>query len=482
MAATATTGRNLADVHTFIAGAHAGDAEGEVWHYSDRDLAEIARNFALLSRGPRPLHRVPVVVTHDGVEAYGWVASARARGGDFYTDWRDVELKLKAAIEERRFDSVSAEIRRDFKAPDGRVIPGQYLYRVSVLGADVPRGKGMEPLSAAKWFSEKGAGRKLQGVRPMATDAAAADTGSGSGSGTSTPGTAAEALQQELLDQGISQELLDSLDEPQLVLLYRDVTTGGTGEPADVSGTSTMSDPATLTRADLLAGLAALGHAEAELSGKSDEELRALLAQSRQSGGTRTMSDTRKPASSRAAGGSGGHTPDPAADLGRKFADLQATVRRLEGQAASLAATQQAAQVQAQARLKDATKQRVYDAVRQAQAEKRVEAWELDESDPQTLSLPQQLLLLDATTPVTRKFADATGKEVTVSRTPLDDALEALKKRPARKFSELAVGGGQGNAASKRMLDLAKQMTERRRPGGRTLEERLNMLPSRAAR
>jgi hypothetical protein len=429
-------GEKLLGVHTFAAGDHPGDAEGEVWTYTPGDLAEIARNFALLSRGPRPLHRVPVVVTHDGAEAYGWVRAAKAAGADFFTDWEDVNPGLKAAIDARKFDSVSAEIRKDFKGPDGRTIPGQYLYRVSVLGADVPRVKGLAPLSAAKWFGEKGGGRKLTGVRRMA------DTGT-----TTAPGTAAEALQQELLGEGISQELLDSLDEPQLVLLFRDVKGEEAGEPdpAKPGGGADMADPATMTREELIAELVAAGHDEAALQGKSDEELRALLTETRAQkpgGGTRTMSDGVKPASGTgSAGNPGVTTPGPASDLERKFAELQATVRRLEGQAAAVTATQRAALAQEQARLREATKGRVYDACAQARRENRLEAWELDESDPQTLSYPQQLLLLDAVNPVTRKFADASGKEVTVSRTPLDDALEALKKRPVRKFSELAVRG-----------------------------------------
>jgi hypothetical protein len=432
-------GEKLRGVHTFAAGDHPGDAEGEVWTYTPGDLAEIARNFALLSRGPRPLHRVPVVVTHDGAEAYGWVRAARAAGADFLTDWEDVNPGLKAAIDARKFDSVSAEIRKDFKGPDGRTIPGQYLYRVSVQGAQVPRVKGLAPLSAAKWFGEKGGGRKLTGVRRMA------DTGT-----TTAPGTAAEALQQELLGEGISQELLDSLDEPQLVLLFRDVKGEEAGEPDPVKpgGGADMADPATMTREELIAELVAAGHDEAALQGKTDDELRALLTETRAQkpgGGTRTMSDGVKPASGTGSAGNPGanstSAPGPASDLERKFAELQATVRRLEGQAAAVTATQKAALAQEQARLREATKGRVYDACAQARRENRLEAWELDESDPQTLSYPQQLLLLDAVNPVTRKFADASGKEVTVSRTPLDDALEALKKRPVRKFSELAVRG-----------------------------------------
>jgi hypothetical protein len=316
------------------------------------------------------------------------------------------------------------------------VFPGQYLYRVSVLGYDVPRAKGMEPLSAAKWFAEKGGGRKLTGVKAMADTTTTA---------TAAPGTAAEALQQELLGEGISQELLDTLDEPQLVLLYRDVTGEEEGEPnPDKPVAPDMADPAGMTRDQLIAELLQLGRQQAELDKLSDDELRSLLTQARQQnpgGGARNMSDGVRPASGTGAAGSPGiTTPGPAPDR-RLFAELQASVRRLESQAAAVSATQKAALAQEQARLKEATRGRVYDTVNRLRHENRVEAWELDESDPATLSLPQQLLLLDAVNPVTRTFADPQGKQVTVSRTPLDDALESLKKRPVRKFSELAVRG-----------------------------------------
>lgn len=147
-------GAVLQGVETFAAGEYAGDRPGELWRFGESDLASIVQNFQRLSSGSRPLHRVPVVVTHDGVQAYGWVRGARGRGELLHTDWQDVVPQLQAAVREGRLKKVSAEVRYDFKDRHGKVYPGPYLYRVAVLGHDVPRVKGLADLPREQWFSE----------------------------------------------------------------------------------------------------------------------------------------------------------------------------------------------------------------------------------------------------------------------------------------------------------------------------------------
>lgn len=136
-------------VETFAAGEYEGDEDGETWKYSDSDIQTIARNFQTLSAGDNPLHKVPVVRTHDNVNAHATVANAKARGDLLTTDWRDVDPKLRQDIDAKRVFKVSAEIKRDFRDKDGKLIAkGPYLYRIAVLGADVPRVKGLADVEA----------------------------------------------------------------------------------------------------------------------------------------------------------------------------------------------------------------------------------------------------------------------------------------------------------------------------------------------
>jgi hypothetical protein len=151
----------IRNVETFATGEYPGDNEGEVWKYADRDLSQIVRNFDALSKGPNPTHRVPVVVTHDGTHAAGWVKATRKDGELLLTDWSDVSPDLQRAITNKRLLKVSAEVKKDFTDKDSRVTPGHYLYRVAVLGADVPRVKGLADIPANK-FADGQPGRRIE--------------------------------------------------------------------------------------------------------------------------------------------------------------------------------------------------------------------------------------------------------------------------------------------------------------------------------
>jgi hypothetical protein len=155
-------------IETFAAGEYDGDADGEKWKYSDDDIATIARNFKTLSAGDKPVHRVPVAVTHDQIHSHGWVKAAAAKdhadgdaGALLTTDWEHVSPGLRRAIKDRSIRKVSAEIKTDFADRTGKVIaPGPYLYRIVVLGADVPRVKGLEDIPAT--FADGKPGRRVE--------------------------------------------------------------------------------------------------------------------------------------------------------------------------------------------------------------------------------------------------------------------------------------------------------------------------------
>jgi hypothetical protein len=435
-AAVAEPGTTLEGIRTLRAGDHPGDEPGEVWTYSESDLAGIARTTALLLDAG--LHTPPVAATHDGVEALGWVSGVRSRGEFLVTDWRDVRPKLRLAILERRFENVSAEIKPEFLAPDG-TRHGPYLFRVVVLGADVPRSKGTG-LEGAVWHSDAGPpARRMQGVRPMADGA---------------PANLEDQALESLKGKGLSDDTLAIVkkDEKLLSLLVRDLTGGG-APPADAGGAAAMAlvDGVEMDRQAIVDELVnAFGHDPAELDGMSDDELAALLSQERAAGGgTAPMSEPNTPDATSVTGAAGagkGENPAPApsvpaleaaveAVLERKFAEkIKAIDRRLT----ATDRTAKAVQHNQRQASREAVRKRVYETCRGLQETGQVEPWEMDETNPGVLSLPQQLLLLDAERPLTRTFAEG-GKAKTVTRTALDEAIEALKKRPARKFSERVV-------------------------------------------
>lgn len=142
-------GGTIRGVETFAVCEVPGNTPGEKWKYTDADLDAIVRNFAVLSAGENPAHTVPVVQTHDGVNAHGRVTGITKTGELLLTDWDEVSPDLYKKIRNKRLPKVSPEIDRDFKDKDGNIIAkGPYLYRVAVIGADVPRVKGLADVEA----------------------------------------------------------------------------------------------------------------------------------------------------------------------------------------------------------------------------------------------------------------------------------------------------------------------------------------------
>jgi hypothetical protein len=432
MGATATTG-TLSQVETFAVGVYPGDAPGEVWAFTAADLAEITRNFWRLSAGPRPLHRVPVVVTHDGRSAFGWVNAARYRAGILFTDWEQIDPVLEKAIKAGRFRKVSAEVKPDFMDRAGRHY-GQYLYRVAVLGADVPRVKGLADIPAT--FADPAPGRrfvralKFAEARNMADTATVDDKRKAVGDYYSLP-----------------QDLIDSFSDDQVEMGATAIlkeAAGGDGAPAadapaDGTVTAAEGDSATMSREELVAALTDLGEDPAALDALSDDELRARYDELMGAGGAVMSEQT--------------GTPKQAAPAAAQtFADPAAVTRVIDTAVRrGLAQISRAGKAAAEAREKAAAADaaRAHDAKCRTFGDEMVRTgiWapaDIDESNPRVLCKLQQLLRLDDTQ--VRTFKEC-------RTTDLDAAMEEIRRQKPRKFSERVaqpVGGAESVSPDRR--------------------------------
>jgi hypothetical protein len=360
-------------VETFAPGAHPGDEPGETWDYSDDDVETIVKNFAELSAGENPVHKVPVVLTHDDVYAHGWVEEAYRRGKPLITDWADVDPQLQEDIKARKLLKVSPEIKRDFQHPDGRVTPGPYLYRVAVIGADVPRAKGLADLPR-QFADTTQPGQRIERVFRFA-DPPPADTGA-------TIMDRAAAL-QFLSDMGVDPSVLGP-DVPDAALIA--IATAWQSEediePADAGGTTPMSEPPPAV----------------------------------------TVPPT--------------PIAPKKVTTTRHFAERQVRreVRRIVNQetaALKLAAAQEQKAREDRARAEREASARLF--CDRAAKDRKLTPADNDEGSP--LSVRSRLLRIAAQPPAVHKFTDPATKKET-SKTELELQFDEIDKRPAQQFSE----------------------------------------------
>jgi hypothetical protein len=373
-------GATLRGVETFAAGDYPGDAPGEVWSYTDEEVAQIVRNFALLSKGETPLHRVPVVVTHDKAHAYGWVADANKPNGVMTTDWEKVEPSLRQRIKAGRLVKVSPEIKRDFTDKDGTVYPGPYLYRVAVLGADVPRVKGLADLPES--FADRQPGRRVQ--RPLKFAEIPAEV----------PAMTREQAIQYLTEMGIDPAVMGP-DVPDAFLIA--VATAWQEEDAAATDT-TAADTQQTAMADRT----------------------PAAGQPKKVSVTQTYTDPRE--LSRFIRREIQRATDPALKRINDAAALEAAAR------------EQRAAEERRAAVRLFCDQRA--------KEGRISPADNDEASP--LSVRSRLLRLAGQPQTVHKFADPSDKTKEVSKTELQLQQEEIDARPARKFSESVRQGGAG--------------------------------------
>jgi len=426
----------LHDVETFAVGTYPGDRAGEVWAYTARDLAEILANLRRLSTGPQPLHKIPVVVTHAGSAALGWVTAGRLAAGVLKTDWGQVHPQLVRAIQEGRYKKVSAEIRPDFVDRAGRHY-GQYLYRVAVLGADVPRVKGLEDIPT--FADREGRGRRI--ARALNFKGAVMDR---------------QQMEEMAKGFGYSDDFIKMLDDKQLGALLTECqrqksdagSAGGAGGAAPMAAVGGQE----MSREEMIAELVdTYGEDPAALEGMTDAELAALLQNYRS--GAQAMGDV----PDRQGSGSGAAVGAPAgavvsgarpgaAPAGQAFADVRRLVR------AALAPELRA--FRRQVEQADLAQRRRAEAEQAAAKDRKVRAFcelmvkegrltpaDLDESDPRVLCELQKLLRLDDV--AVRTFSEG-GQ--TLRTTDLEAALESIRRRAPRRFAERVPQGGAGSA------------------------------------
>lgn len=567
---TATNSGVIKQVETFAAGDYPGDRPGEIWSYTPEDVRTIARNFAALSEGENPEHAVPVVLTHDGVDAHGWVQAVKVKGDLLITDWRDVSDELRGRVRSKRLPKVSAEIQNDFTDRNGKVYPGPYLYRVAVIGADPPRVKGLKDIPAT--FADKPR-RRITRVFRFADQQFCGGPGSGKpgpcpeGGGdkpkapkaAKTPKTPAPKIGKEpppKLDEphadAIASALPFAFDDQGLAMAGKvhDVIQKETGKdlsPQQFRGlmnhlveTGAVSGKVINEQREIPAGEHALafGSPHADNPGKGSWDMVYLkdpakaAEEIRKLGRGGTFADPLEPIMDIAAAlaflGTKGIDVTPYSDQSPpecqqlaiavatawQQADMDAAAttdttdtaalsdtlngpgpkkvtvtqqyadarRQLNQEAAAALKTiKDAAAAEAKARQQRETEERVK-AVRlfcdNAKESGQMSGAECDESHPDSrlnqlvalARLPQQT--------TTQKFAD--GKQA--ERTPLEQAMGEISLRPARKFSEkVAVGGGKEDFFSK----LRESVRAEKAPAekkGKTIHERLNLLPGRQAR
>lgn len=132
----------------------AGDHRGK--EYTDADLEDMARNFALACAGEDACYRVPIVLGHSedqavlrailsssDIPAGGWAAACWADGGTLYADAERVQPELARLVRTGAYREVSAEVYDEPPPGMPAGCRGKMLRRIAFLGAEPPEVKGL---------------------------------------------------------------------------------------------------------------------------------------------------------------------------------------------------------------------------------------------------------------------------------------------------------------------------------------------------
>lgn len=278
-------GETLHNVELFASGEYRGKP------YTPADIEEIFRNCHRLGPKGRGLLDPPAVRGHEedsaapertDIPADGWVDPTSVR-----LDWKtnprtrgrqrvilgtitDVPADMARLIRERRYRKLSAEIYDDFADDDGTRY-GKALRRVAYLGGEVPQVKGLADLPMPQKFGESFV-RLVPGI--------AVKTGSGTWvchSEVYAMDRAQMIAAIQAAMPGLMPATLQDMSDDKLADLAKNLPTAPA--PAAAAATPGVAAMADMTREDLIAVLQGMGEDPASLEGMTDEDLQALYDQ-----------------------------------------------------------------------------------------------------------------------------------------------------------------------------------------------------------
>jgi hypothetical protein len=299
----------------------AGTFRGKI--YTQDDLDKIAENFRKLGPSDLDLLKVPVVVGHEeqddqdfllrtDIPAAAWIADV-GRGGTrpdkpkwtdpaiLYADFSDVFPTIADAIRMKSYRKVSAEIYDNFIDDQGNEY-GLALRRVALLGGEIPQVKSLADIPMP--FVERMAERRLRSSWSTVSAPpgrrfkllSATPTNRGTFLCFSEVGMDRDSLIQKLLAAvpTLVKSDLDNMQDASLQGLAAAIL-GSDGDADNAnsidnpaSPTAPMSDatiPNTTTSSyvdmshdDMIKTLLGAGKSAADLDGKSDDDLKAMIA------------------------------------------------------------------------------------------------------------------------------------------------------------------------------------------------------------
>lgn len=466
----------LPGVEVFAAGVWQGDV------YTIADLDDIVDNFHALYPTVEP----PAKIGHDdeqefsGMPAVGWVVDLWREGPKLFADVEQVFPDVADLIEAGAYKKVSAEIYPKDRPPEGVRAEGYVLKAIAFLGGELPHLKHLAQLPKPVRFAEKVRRRRLHlppqlvmmrpafGLRTRVFFEA-------------TP-MDRKALEAQLKSIGWTDEMIAALsgvsdkDLSAFVLLALAQAAGGggggSGGTPPTPGQADVVWPDGMDRNAVIAELVAMGEDQAQLEAMPDADLLALYQQQ-----LATMTEPPAPPApapaptpNPAPAPQPAPTPRPAPGPGRpspkrvtySFAE-QLRLVRVEAARAARQETARAAAATLRAGVHTFCEQMVKE---NKLTPAQVEVGRDGKPIGKTLLL---LLGLSAV----RNFAEPDRPS------PLELAMEEIRSRPPlRRYGEqLPDPIKRGRFAE--IAEGVKKRVAERAGKGRTLEQRLGMLPPR---
>lgn len=134
----------LTNVEIMAVGTHNGDK------FTERELDEMVSAFGALDF--RPAIKLGHVMDETGLPALGYVSNLRRTGHKLVGDITDIPSEVFAAIREKRYNRVSAEVLYNFKRAGTTF--RRVLRAVALLGVEIPAVAGLKPLVGQ--YAERG--------------------------------------------------------------------------------------------------------------------------------------------------------------------------------------------------------------------------------------------------------------------------------------------------------------------------------------